>query len=261
MINALIVLYNKKINNSATYKSIKDYQYINIIVFDNSDYNYREFNKNYCNNNQITYYTLEKNVGLSKAYNYTIDRINKNKKDYILILDDDTHLNKSYISEAYNLILQEQFDIILPIVKSNNQIISPEEVQFNCRIKKIKNLDKINYNNISAINSGMIIRTEIFNTIRYNEEMFLDYIDHDFMKKVREYKLIIKIMKSSIYQEFSRNQKNDIRREKTRFNLYLKDFYIYCKNCNALLFYKISILKYKIHECKKYKTFDFLKIN
>ena len=259
MIYALIVIYNKHILDSKTFKSIEKYlDKINLIVFDNSIKDFK--NKEYCRKNNIKYVSLNKNIGLSKAYNYIIENIKFKDNDYIIILDDDTQLNKSYFIESFKLISKKEYDIILPIIKSNDILISPVNVSFKCRIKTVKNIKEIDLNNISAINSGMIINTKIFKKIKYNEELFLDYVDHDFMRLVRNNNYKIHIMKATIKQNYSRYQINDINSELFRFKIFIKDYKIYCKNCNKLWFYYISIFKYRLLESIKYKSIKFLVI-
>ena len=258
MINALIVIYNKNICDSLSYNSINKYNKLNIIIFDNSSEESVRLNSKYCKDNNICYYTLNENVGLSKAYNYVIDKIELNDTDYLLILDDDTPLKEQYIDELFKSVKESTADIYIPIIISDNKIISPANVQFNCRIKMLKNIKKLDYKRISAINSGMLIKTSVFKKIKYNDKMFLEYIDHDFMKKVRAHNYKVKLIDIELNQNYSRFQYNDIKSEMHRFKIYLKDFKLYCKNCNNLIFYYISTIKYRIHEAIKYKNTKFI---
>lgn len=252
MLNALIVIYNKPCIESTTFKFISNYsKKINIIVFDNSTIDYG--NKEYCEANGISYYTVNKNIGLSRAYNFVLNKIKLDKSDYLLILDDDTTLNDVYIKEVLESINENTADILLPLVWSKDELISPSYISFNCRVKKIKDARVINEKNITAINSGMVIRTNIYNDIKYNENLFLDYVDHDFMKKVRENNYKIKVLNSSIYQAFSRNEKQSLSNVKIRFNIYKKDFKKYCIDCNKKWFYYINICKLRIVYLFKYK--------
>lgn len=104
----------------------------------------------------------------------------------------------------------------------------------------------------------MIIKTNIFKNIKYNEELFLDYVDHDFMRLIRNHNYKILIMKTIINQNYSRYQLNDINSELFRFKIFIKDYKVYCKNCNKIWFYYLSIFKYRIHEVIKYKSIKFL---
>lgn len=256
MLYALIVLYNKNVYDSITYNFVKKYKNIRLIIFDNSDESFRLKNKDYCDSRDIIYYTLDKNIGLSKAYNYCINKIEK--KGYIIILDDDTTLTDKYINEVFEIVEENIKSVCLPIIIANEQIISPVQVQFNCRIKIAKSLSTLNSRNISAINSGMLLKLKIFDDLVYNERLFLDYVDHDFMKQIRKNKIDITIMNSIIKQNYSRFQLNDINSELRRFKIYIKDFKIYCRECHNLLFFYLSTAKYRFYQFIKYKSFKFL---
>lgn len=263
MLTVLIVIYNKNCCDSISFKFIENFRdKINLILFDNSTRDFK--NKEYCEKNNIMYYSVNENIGLSRAYNYIIDRIELNSNNYLLILDDDTILNEDYINEIFGEIEKKQYDILLPKVFSNGQLISPSTVQLGCRIKKIKDVSKVNFNQITAINSGMVIKASVYKNIKYNDEIFLDYVDHTFMKDVRKNKFKIKILMTSIDQNFSIDEKNaDIKKVMTRFKLYKKDFKKYCYNNGiiGMLFYRINILKLTIRYTFEYSTLAFIKEN
>lgn len=258
MIYALIVIYNKKCIDSKSFNFIKKYNdKIKIIIFDNSTKNLK--NKDFCDANNIEYYSLNKNVGLSKAYNYVISKINVSPDNYLMILDDDTSLNDNYFEEVFKSTKNGEYDLYLPIIEANKKIISPSNIQFNCRVKGISNIKKINMNKITAINSGMVVRTSVYNNITYNEKIFLDYVDHDFMKNIRKNGYRIKMLDSVIKQDFSRNEKGELTSELFRFKIYKKDFKIYCKDCKNIPFYYINTFKFSLKQCIKHKTLRFLK--
>ena len=255
MITVLIVIYNKKCNESLSFNFIEKYKkQLNLIVFDNSTGDYG--NSKYCNENDILYYSVGENVGLSKAYNYVINKMNLNCNDYLLLLDDDTILNDSYIDEVLIRAKSKEADIYLPIVYSNNYIISPSKVVFDCRVKRINNkddIDKLNDCQITGINSGMMINLKVFKSIKYNEDLFLDYVDHEFLKRAKQYNFSIKMLESSINQNFSRHEKAPLVNAIFRNNIYKKDFKEYCRICNRKWFYYINVFKLKIVNFIKYK--------
>ena len=226
------------------------------IVFDNSDSDFA--NKEYCDEKMYNYYTLNKNIGLSRAYNYVLKNTKFNDDDYIIILDDDTKITTDYIKEALKNIEKKEYDVILPIVKSNNLIISPSNVQFNCRVKAVNNISALDFSKITAINSGMVVKSSVYKKIKYNEKMFLDYVDHSFMKNVRKLNLRIKVLDSEIVQSFSRNEKKSLLSELFRFKIYIKDFKIYCKSCSNLCYYYINVFIYSVKLSLKHKNLVFL---
>ena len=256
MLYALVVIYNKKCIDSKTLNNLLKYkEKIKIVIYDNSTKDFE--NEEFCKQEKIMYYTKRKNVGLSKAYNYVISQIKYDKEDYIIILDDDTELNDEYFSEVFSKVKNTQADILLPIVKSNNQIISPSLIQFGCRVIQLQDLNCIDINKITAINSGMVIKMTVFESTKYCEKIFLDYVDHYFMKEIREKQYNIKVMDSCIMQNFSRNEKQSIESVRFRFNIYKKDFKKYCDMCGHHLYYYININKLRLVYFLKYKKIFF----
>ena len=256
MLYALVVIYNKKCIDSKTLNNLLKYkEKIKIVIYDNSTKDFE--NEEFCKQEKIMYYTKRKNVGLSKAYNYVISQIKYDKEDYIIILDDDTELNDEYFSEVFSKVKNTQADILLPIVKSNNQIISPSLIQFGCRVIQLQDLNCIDINKITAINSGMVIKMKVFESTKYCEKIFLDYVDHYFMKEIREKQYNIKVMDSCIMQNFSRNEKQSIESVRFRFNIYKKDFKKYCDMCGHHLYYYININKLRLVYFLKYKKIFF----
>ena len=256
MMYALIVIYNKACENSETLNSIYKWKdKIEIVIFDNSTKSNN--NQAYCQREEILYFTEKKNLGLSKAYNYVIDRLSLNDDDYIIILDDDTVLSDEYIEE----VLRSQHldkDILLPIVRCNDKIISPTNIKFKCGSKIVKSIKDLKFDNMSAINSGMVICGRVFKNIRYNEDLFLDCVDHEFMRMVRNNKFSIYLLKNGIIQNFSRNEKPAIENALFRFKLYKADFKKYCKINNATLYYYLSIFKFLLVYSFRYRSLKFL---
>ena len=256
MLTALIVIYNKNCCESESFKFIEKYKNnISIILFDNSIQDFG--NKEYCRKNDIIYYNLGENIGLSKAYNYVLNKIKISSNNYLLVLDDDTILNDNYLNEIFKIVKDSRYDILLPIVKSCDTVISPSIIFFDCMVKKVKNIEKINMKKISAINSGMVIKTSVYKTIKYNEKLFLDYVDHEFMCNIRKNNKKIIVLDSPINQNYSRNQINSINSELIRFNIFKKDFKEFCRINNRGFFYFIYITRYTIKESIKYKSLKF----
>ena len=256
MIYALIVLYNKACQDSETLKSIQKWKdKMNIIVFDNSTI--KNKNDEYCQQEKLQYFSEGQNLGLSKAYNYVIDRLILNENDYVMILADDTVLSDEYLQEVLDS-LECGKDILLPVVRCGNAMISPTNIKFKWGSKIVSSVDELDFAYMSAINSGMVVCGKVYKSIRYNEELFLDCIDHEFMREVREHKFSIMVLKNEIVQNFSRNEKPKIESALFRFGLYKKDFKRFCEINNAKGYYWLSISKFILSYSLKYKSLKFL---
>ncbi len=260
MIYALIVIYNKSVHESKSYKMLQQYKnVISINVFDNSEKDYN--NRLQCENEGIVYYTVEENIGLSKAYNYLIDNIKASENDYIMILDDDTDLPKSYIKEALAIAENgNDYDIYIPIVHASKIIISPAQIRHRCLTKVFDNPYDIPMKKITAINSGMLVRRKVYDVVRYDNSLFLDCVDHQFIKDVKKAQFRITLMQSHLWQSYSRDECKTIESELFRFKIFKRDYKCYCEKDNSTVIYILYMFRYCFKLLLKYRSFRFFKI-
>lgn len=257
MIFAIVVVYNKSCEQSESLKCIDKYaKDISVIVFDNSITS--NTNKEYCALKGYTYYGFCKNYGISKAYNYCIDHCECKKNDYFIILDDDTCLTEEYFSEVRKLSNDNAIDVGLPIVIAGDILFSPSNVRFGCTSKIVKSREELRVEHITAINSGMFIRYSTFDKARYNEALFLDNVDHDFMKQVRNAKLLIYIMESKIIQNYSNFELMNLESVLKRYVIFKHDYKLFCKSADRLWFYYLYMIKHTLLLSIRYKTIKFI---
>lgn len=191
----LIVIYNKAPKNSTTILSLSQIDnkfkpYIRCLICDNS--------KNKLNPTQedelklmlkdIRYeyiYNNGLNKPLSKIYNETINKLLIH--EYLIIFDDDSVFNSDLFEESSNSISANKgINLFLPIVYDNEKIISPA-IMKGFKGHYLKNIQPgvINSKNITAINSGMIIKGQYLKNkfIGYDERIKFYFTDNDFMYK------------------------------------------------------------------------------
>ncbi|MCK1206617.1 glycosyltransferase [Streptococcus uberis] len=252
MINVVIVLYNKSYKDSITINSLSKIDHnFNIVIYDNSTKDFG--NKKWCNQNDFTYLGDGTNRGLSYAYNRAIELINPSQNDFVVILDDDTYLSEDYINELVSISnSKSRFDVFLPVVRTEKYILSPSIIEHSGRVILLQNITNIDYSKITAINSGMAVKGNVYKKIKYDESMFLDCVDHDFMNQIRINEFNVKIMNSVINQTYSRESERNIKKIKIRFGIYEKDFKIYCKKYNYMFYYYLAIYKLKLSYLAKY---------
>ena len=258
MIYALIVIYNKSCKNSSSINDIQKYAPdIKLIIYDNSIKNFR--NRSFCEEKGYTYFTQQKNVGISRAYNFVLNNMPFKENDYLIMLDDDTHLNHEYLDEVKKIIKMHKYDVILPIVRANNKIISPYNYHMTCRSKMVDDPASLILSKVSGINSGMVIRTSLFNKVRYNERLFLDYVDYDFMKRVHDVNGIIYIMHSQINQEFQyfNYDSSNINGALFRFKIDMHDYKELCDEVGESWFFYIHSTKFMLKQTIRYKSPKF----
>ena len=253
---SILVIYNKKVIESPTYQFIKNEKCIQCIVCDNSTMDMN--NKEIVEQDGYTYLSMDGNAGLSKAYNKALDfiqSINKEMDGYVILLDDDTLLTDEYITEVKRC-MHFCSDIFLPIVRDELGIMSPCLVQDEVisRVEQKVDINAYEKQDLSGINSGMLIRLDVFKDYRYDEHLFLDIVDHYINKEMKEKNKIIQIMNVEIQQNFSANS-NEKESAKNRFKIFKKDSQYYFKKKKN---YKYVVGKRKIRLFLQYTDVSFL---
>ncbi len=229
----------------------------NIIVFDNGEECYRKKNKSECEKSGIVYLTKGRNAGLAVAYNSILDYLFTVESDfYITWFDDDTKIPVEYLQKLVELLREEKVDVILPVVRDAQGVLSPSNIYFDFYSKRVREISEINKSRITAINSGMCISSEVYKKFRYDERMFLDYIDHYFMKWVRENRCNIVVVESEIYQNFSEVTERNIDAMAFRHGIFVKDFMLMYNSLMSRIYIFLKSLRKSIQN----KDIIFLKI-
>ncbi len=240
-----------------TWQSIKDNESLRVIVCDNSTSDYR--NSELADLKNVTYIDMNGNKGLSKAYNAGLDSIQE-KEGILCLFDDDTEIPADYFSKLLSHWVKDEGDIFLPLVFDGVGMMSPGVMRkYLCY--RAHSLDELVEGEFTGINSGMAVDLGIFQSYRYDERIFLDYIDHNFIRDMWEMGKKIKIMADvELHQTFS-DVVNSKESAIIRFKILKNDLKIfYRKNFAARLFYYYVIDKRRIKLCLKYKTLKFLVI-
>ena len=174
-----------------------------------------------------------------------------------MIMDDDTLFEKDFLNKATQEMLSVQADVYVPVVKAKEQILSPCTIHRG-RVKAIHDLSSITRENITAINSGMIVSLNVYQKIRYNENLFLEYIDHDFIRQLKKHQYSIHILNQQIQQSFSVFE-NDKTSAKTRFSILKKDLHVfYGKNLSQRFLYRSILWKRKLRAVIQYKDLSIV---
>lgn len=243
--------------DSITYQDIINTQCysegkIHIYLVDNST---KDYGNNIANDvDNVTYLSMHGNSGLSKAYNRALDSMLNLNNRIIVLFDDDTHVTNDYfkkIEESYD---KTNADIYLPIIYDQNQELLSPSIMRRYRCIRAKSIDKINDQNICGINTGMAIKSEIFINYRYNEEMFLDFVDHNFIRDMKMKGAKIVIVHTSLKQNFSLIS-DDYESTIKRFKIAKKDIYTFYAHRGfvSMIIYCYSILRRKMRYFKQFK--------
>ena len=176
-----------------------------------------------------------------------------------MLFDDDTHIPEDYFVRMLRDIQRKNADIYLPIVKDEVGILSPSMMKkYYCHRAIGGNVWKIRKSEICGINSGMAIALKVFKSYRYNEELFLDYVDHNFIRDMRKHHCRIEIVKTYIHQTFSSNI-HDEKKELARLEIFKKDINVFYKRgIGNRFFFHYTMLRRKMKLVFKYKKIGIM---
>ncbi len=274
MIYFCIVLYNKLLDDSLTWQKMSSNFVIQssesqVLIFDNSNnLDIAQQNENSCLSKNIVYLTKSENVGLSRAYNLVLNKIQKdysfNNNDYIVWLDDDTEVTQEWLSELSNEVSKNKYDIITPIISSpDGTIYSPNSAGIMKNNLSLNTSKQSKIKKFNAINSCLCVRLTIFDDYRYDERLFLDQVDQKFFDDLRKKEFSYKILNTQIIQNFSQRSSKIPNSYIKRFDIRCKDILVYAKLSNNygilfLLIIKLFLLALGLF--KKTKNFRYIKV-
>lgn len=229
---AVVVLYNKKIQESITVLNLMQLQedHLHIIVLDNSANDYVINNKEYFPSNSLVYHSMGSNVGLSRAYNYALSLLkNKSEDDIVIWFDDDTPVDYNYFRCLKNKVIDKKYDVFVPVIYGQDGVIySPNESGW-LKGKYIKSPEqKIPQNKFNAINSCLAVRLEAYKGYIYDEGLFMDCVDIKLFDDFRKKGLKFCVLPITIYQNFfQRTDNRDAQKYWNRFRIRIKDTLYY----------------------------------
>lgn len=253
-IYGILIIYNKSLNESCAYMKLRNEQ-IYLIVCDNSTV--KNENARIAEADHVAYFNMNGNQGLSKAYNRAVNYITEVLKpedeDLVCFFDDDTQIPEEY----FQRLKDHDGKILLPVVKDSKGIMSPVILKDRI-VKRLQSKEQaLNFprKSLSGINSGMAVRMEIFKNYRYNEEMFLDYIDHMFIMDMRKLKIFPQVVDVEMEQHFSAVE-DDKEAAGKRFDIQKKDLRIFYGGSKIQYWY--VVVKKHIKLAVKYRDLTMI---
>ena len=249
-LDVVLVVYNQSIDDIKSIEELQHSNYIQrIIICDNSDKpnNNHEVAKEYT---KVLYHSMGGNKGLSVAYNAAVKEC---ESEYVLILDDDTTYTNAILREVDRFVESNEADVYLPVVISGKIIMSPCK-RGKYRISAFRSTEMIEQP-LSAINSGMIVKTGIYEMIHYRDDLFLDMIDHAFMDDVRKNNFSVAIMENVvIHQDYSR-ETDSMQTARIRYEISKKDNRVfYDSSVAAKIFCEMQLIFWKFKAANKFHS-------
>jgi len=187
----IVVIYKRKISECESIQSLSmalGSFTSDIFIYDNSP----EFNPEIpagiaqCKFHYMHDYN---NSGVSKAYNSGSALAGQMNKRWLLLCDQDTLFHIEYLNELYAILHLFNPPLVAPYLYSNSTLISPCGFNLNYAYPLNKKLQPgfHKLNGISLLNSGICISQEAYkNCGGYDEKVFLDFSDFDFMKRFKK---------------------------------------------------------------------------
>lgn len=231
----VVVWYNptdEHIKNIESYIDNIDELYI----FDNSsvnnEYKIKKMNES---KQKIKYVSFGKNFGVSYALNYGAKIAIKNKKKWILTMDQDSYFEKKTFKNFFkeNLLEDEDVGIYAPVYNYDLQVSSLKTEKSKKEIEKV-------------ITSGNLVNLKIYIELGgFEEEFFIDEIDHDYCLRLRKNKKKIYEINDVILHHSLGEKKNK--------NFFIKKI----KYTEHNSFRKYNIWKNKISMIRKYPCLKY----
>lgn len=258
---AAVVVYNMFCGDSPTCKALEKLRdaSLSVLIYDNSTQDFG--NQAYCAEKGWVYLGGTGNVGISKAYNACIDYLtDSGKADMLCLFDDDTHISADYFTALQQACQSSEANIFVPLIFADSKLISPCILDDSHRVTSFADGEAaLSYigNKLSAINSCMALRTSLFADFRYDEKIFLDGVDHNFVLEMRRKGEEIKVFPYRCDHAFSGTEKPPVKSALVRFRIYAKDYGYILRNDKTAFLRLVG--KRALHLTVQYKTPVFLK--
>ena len=261
-IAAIVVVYNTFCGDSSTCQSLSslDRANVRVVVYDNSTRDYG--NQMYCSEKGWTYLGGKGNKGLSAAYNCGIGRLKQDRfAGIVCLFDDDTHLDTSYF-DAVEQADWSKRNIYVPFVFSAGQLISPcigRKFFADCgTFRDEQQARDYAGKDLSAINSAMALHISLFDDYRYDENLFLECIDHKFLMDMKEKGESIGFLDYRCQHSLSAHERPKKEAALSRFQIYARD-YGYLLRSHPWQYIKIAGYRTQ-YLVRKYRSTEFLRV-
>lgn len=268
---AILVLYKTRLEESTTFQSLKkSLEELNLslelLVYDNSPVASMEKPEFTIGGLHITYIHNSENPGLAVAYNAGLQIAIDRKKNWMLLLDQDTEIPNDYIDEITTL-KQDEFEkvvCVIPKVISSKtmKIISPSKIFYGGICRPIKNLSSgIINKRITSVNSGTLLSVKFISQIGgFIDNFPLDMLDHWYFWEIYKANENIYLLKSSIFHSLSVDSFKD-KVSISRYKMILKAEKLFFNNIFDRGIYKFRLvfrlLKQLFYKDKRYFYLSF----
>lgn len=242
---ATLVLYNKTMDKSITFKSLVASMeqmggYMDILIYDNSPLSLHQPKLSPKKPN-LFYIHDPSNPGISKAYNTGLRVARQLGKKWLMLLDDDTYFPLDALKRYSSAMSANKgMALFAPMLFCGTKLYSPcgyishTGFHLNHLHPGVNSIRRK-----SLLNSGMCISVDAFEKVGgFNERIPLDFADHDFIRRFKGHFDAFVVVDVTCRHGFSDKEPADRNKSLERFSYYLRG----AKNSAAGLFDVCSLL-------------------
>ena len=297
-ISIISVLYNQKLTEGNTWKTLllrvlhrTEGCTAEVILADNSDDpQIRETNRRAAEEYGAVWLDMKGNRGLPAAYNRAIDCLLRRNEasaeraaektegeaekaerkdrapEWIVIADQDTCFPAGCLETLEKTAAQTDCDVLVPAVKAGQKLLSP------CRRKGSRFVPCVSdtpgeeeLQEAFFINAGLAFRKTVFEDpeIRYDEQLFLDFVDFDLLCRVRtrarskvRFGLLPGIV---LQQQFSGTERRTAEQDLERFRHFVHDGRIFYERWYGKSAAESAVRTRALRLAAKHRDIRFLK--
>ena len=172
---AVIVLYNPELSVLSNIKSYIE-QVDKIYVVDNSDEIDDLLHQKIKSFNNVVYINNNNNIGIAAALNVGAKKAIEEGFDYLLTMDQDSEASPSMVINLLECFSKDsKIALVAPVVL--HKVGKPF----------VQKSEKVCEQVYSVWTSGNLIDLNVFSTAGgFNEELFIDYVDHEFCLRLNQ---------------------------------------------------------------------------
>lgn len=258
---AVVVVYNMFCGDSPTCQALEKLAdpNVSVLIYDNSTSDYG--NREACARLGWKFLGGTGNVGLSKAYNACVAYLQEQGFDgFVCLFDDDTAVTPAYFTTLEQAV-KTGGQIFVPLIYADGRLLSPCKLTASYKTVLFENEEAaLSYtgSDMTAINSAMAMDIALFRDYRYDENIFLDGIDHTHVQRMGERGIQIHPMAVRFDHQFSGDERPSRQAAATRFRIFAKDYAYIFRNKKRSYWYLVG--KRALVLTVRYKSFVFLKI-
>lgn len=246
------VLYNMAIAESETIQSLLRQDSLadcHVIIYDNGTIDqHADVPAN------MSYHYDGKNKGLAAVYNQVLATLQPD--DWIVLLDQDTHVTRDYVDTLKETIQQDFADVIVPIIKDNGVQISPVYMKHN-RVTHVVE-SGLYQHGVMAINSASAYRVKTLRQIgKFDERFPVDYLDHSTFYKLSQHGVNIQVLSITLQHALSVMHYPNVSIERYRQLLQSETLFMKVYKLESFNQYKKQLFLRMCKQLLKYPTHTF----